>query len=388
MVSKKDDQQTNAPTTPPMGSYVPTADDKQQKNMLIHPATQDLADYQASWLDGTKPFRGLATGLQDIDQAIGGLDRFVLLAGRSGAGKTTLALQFAQGILKRGTPVVIYSYEMARGEILTSLLKLEAHDLVATQDPTNKPPYTHLHTNTIELRGNDPALQADYRKTIDDAMQSLNSTVERLYIRDSQTGILPILPPSKTARAKDTPIDVKQDAKPSMLDDIEYVKHGAGTQDVLVIVDSVQDIVATNNPNQVQAEIEAVNDLTRSQQMTGATILVTAQKNKGSVNSTDSYGDVMGSMSFIHKPNTALELVTVAEVVNKLPQSERARYQQEVRDLEADAKRDFAKPMLLNVIKGRFTGTGSLPLMFYGAWGYFDTKADPNYKDMYSILER
>jgi hypothetical protein len=83
-----------------------------------------------------------------------------------------------------------------------------------------------------------------------------------------------------------------------------------------VVVDSVQDIVPLT-ANQVQAEIQTVQELTEVQQKTGATILVIAQKNKGSINSVDSYGDVMGSMSFIHKPNTVIEIITAKELLAK-----------------------------------------------------------------------
>ena len=74
-------------------SYKPTTEIKQELAELIHPITADLEHYKAQLGDGTKEFRGLSTGYDYIDKLISGLDRFILLAGRSGAGKTTLALQ-------------------------------------------------------------------------------------------------------------------------------------------------------------------------------------------------------------------------------------------------------------------------------------------------------
>ena len=56
-------------------------------------------------------------------------------------------------------------------------------------------------------------------------------------------------------------------------------------------------------------------ELTILQQQTGATILATAQKNKASTTSGDDYADVMGSMSYIHKPNTVLMLDTPREML-------------------------------------------------------------------------
>ena len=346
-----------------------------EKDRLIHPVAQDIEDYRASLLDGTRKFRGLATGIDELDELIGGIDRFVLLAGRSGAGKTTLALQMALGVLDKGTPVIIYSFEMPRNEIITSLVKLEAKKLGTTL----------LHTDTIELKGNDPDLPKDIRQSIDQSLQMLSRTGVRLYIRDSKTGIPPILP--RSVKHKNEKVDHKDDKIVTILDDINHVKDECKADEVLVLIDSVQDIVDTTNPNQTQAEIEAVNDITRLQQLTGATILVTAQKNKGSISSQDSYGDVMGSMSFIHKPNTVLELITVAEAINKLSPSERNKYKDTVAELEAQARKDFAKPMLLKQIKGRFTGTSALPLSFYGRYGYFDTTEDINWSDVYGILK-
>ena len=66
-----------------------------------------------------------------------------------------------------------------------------------------------------------------------------------------------------------------------MLADIQniqtkYYKKTDAKKPVLVIIDSVQDVVDTGRDNTVQAEIKAVTDLTKLQQLTGATILATA----------------------------------------------------------------------------------------------------------------
>lgn len=346
--------------------FKPSDELKKEQAEYIHPLNADLQDYKESLGDGSRPFRGLATGFDEIDEIIGGLDRFILLAGRSGAGKTTLALQLALGVAQH-KPVIIYSFEMSRNEIITSLLKATAHRLGLEG----------LYTKTIELQGNDPNLPSNVADAIVQSLTELDRTGERVFIKDSSQGIPAILP---------YPTQGKTDKSPTIYDDIERVKKICKSDEVLVLIDSVQDVVDTSNPNQVQAEIKAVNDLTILQQKTGATILVTAQKNKGSVNSQDSYGDVMGSMSFIHKPNTVIELVTLAEMINKADKDHKEKIKDLADEIEQEAKQGNCKPMFLNVIKGRFTGVESLPLKFYGAYGYFEAGQDKNYSDAYKLF--
>lgn len=346
-----------------MATKVEPSDElKKELAEYIHPLNADLQEYKESLGDGSRPFRGLSSGFDEIDEIIGGLDRFILLAGRSGAGKTTLALQLALGVAQN-KPVIIYSFEMSRNEIITSLVKATAHRLGLEG----------LYTKTIELQGNDPNLDPKLADTLAQCLDELDRTGERVFIKDSSHGIPKILPH-------------QGDKVATIYDDIEQVKKLCKSDEVLVLIDSVQDVVNTQNPNQVQAEIEAVNNLTELQQKTGATILVTAQKNKGSTKSTDSYGDVMGSMAFIHKPNTVLELHTFKEAINKADKDEKERLEQLADEIEQNAKNGNCKPMILEVVKGRFTGVANLALKFYGAYGYFEAGKDKNYSDTYNTM--
>lgn len=342
--------------------FTPSKELQNERADKIHALNTDLQAYKESLGDGSRPFRGLSSGLDEIDSLIGGLDRFILLAGRSGAGKTTLALQLALGVAQ-SKPVIIYSFEMSRNEIITSLVKATAHRLGLEG----------LYTKTIELQGNDKNLDPKIADVLTQSLTELDRTGERVFIKDSSHGIPKILPH-------------QGDKVATIYDDIEQVKKICKSDEVLVLIDSVQDVVNTQNPNQVQAEIEAVNNLTELQQKTGATILVTAQKNKGSTKSTDSYGDVMGSMAFIHKPNTVLELHTFKEAINKADKDEKERLEQLADEIEQNAKSGNCKPMILEVVKGRFTGVANLALKFYGAYGYFEAGKDANYSDTYNTM--
>lgn len=338
-----------------MAKYQPDEQTKLEKATRLLPLSSELEQYRQELGDGSKTFRGLVTGFNEVDDLISGLDRFILLAGRSGAGKTTLATQLALGVATH-TPVLFYSLEMGRGEITTMMLQVLAKG---------------LYRNDIELRGNDPKLEADKQTKLDTAFSQLAGLASNVYIKDATAGIPRIADP--------------KDAN-SIINTIEAIKAKHKAERVLVVVDSVQDIVPLT-ANQIQAEIQTVQELTEVQQKTGATILVIAQKNKGSINSVDSYGDVMGSMSFIHKPNTVIEIITAKELLAK-SKDDPTKAREIEQSIEADAKDGYAKPMYLNIIKGRYTGTSAIPLQYYGAYGYYEGGKSKRYSEVYNPFDK
>ncbi len=350
-------------------TYQPDEQTKKAKAESLNPIANDLADYKEGLGDGTAEYRGLVTGFSEVDNLISGLDRFILLAGRSGAGKTTLASQLALGVAKH-TPVLFYSLEMGKSEILTMLLQVLAKG---------------LYRNDIELRGNDPKLASDIKTKLDTAFTDLQALAKNIYIRDASTGIPNIAYP------KDKKGNSIIDAN-SIEYAVESLKQKHNSERVLVVVDSVQDIVQLTS-NQIQAEVQTVQELTEVQQKTGATILVLAQKPKSSISSKDSYGDVMGSMSFIHKPNTVLDLITAKEFINRLKDEagkDKAKLAEAVQlqqDIEADAKDGYAKPVYLNIIKGRYTGTSAIPLQYYGAYGYYEGGKTSRFSNVYDAFK-
>lgn len=338
-----------------MDKYQPDDKTKLEKATRLLPLSNDLEQYRQELGDGKQTYRGLVTGFNEVDDLISGLDRFILLAGRSGAGKTTLATQLALGVAEH-TPVLFYSLEMGRGEITTMMLQVLAKG---------------LYRNEIELRGNDPSLPTHTKQKLEGAFTNLTQLAGNVYIKDATAGIPRIADP--------------KDAN-SIYSTVEALKAKHKAERVLVVVDSVQDIVPLT-ANQIQAEIQTVQELTEVQQKTGATILVIAQKNKGSINSVDSYGDVMGSMSFIHKPNTVIEIITAKELLAKSKDNPNQAREIE-QNIEADAKEGYAKPMYLNIIKGRYTGTSAIPLQYYGAYGYYEGGKSKRYNDVYNPFDK
>lgn len=339
---------------------------KLEKDLALTPVSNYLEDYQAELGDGSAKYRGLVSGFTEIDDLISGLDRFILLAGRSGAGKTTLALQLALGVAEKDTPVIIYSLEMCRAEIITKLLQVVAHDQYRY----------NLYANSIDLHGNDPKLDANTKEALKSSLEHLNEVGKLIYVRDSVNGVPDILDHDNS----------KSKIK-SLYQDVLDAKTKHKVDRVLVLIDSVQDIVKAENAQQTQAEVNALAELTILQQQTGATILATAQKNKASTTSGDDYADVMGSMSYIHKPNTVLMLDTPREMLSAVGKGSKGglvkEQQQTLRDIEKEGRKGGERPMLLKVIKGRFTGTGAIPLTYFGAYSYFKGGKSDRYIEFY-----
>jgi len=95
----------------------------------------------------------------------------------------------------------------------------------------------------------------------------------------------------------------------------------------------------------------------------------------------------MGSMSFIHKPTTVLEIITAKELLAKSKDDSDRKAEIE-RVIESDAKDGKSKPMYLNVIKGRYTGTSAIPLQYYGAYGYYESGIISKYKSVYDLMNK
>ncbi|MGQ9890099.1 MAG: replicative DNA helicase [Aggregatilineales bacterium] len=78
---------------------------------------QVLADVDAVLESGTIP--GISTGISTLDRALGGLrpGRLTVIAGRPGAGKTTLMLQIAVAAARAGHPALVMSCEMTEAEM-------------------------------------------------------------------------------------------------------------------------------------------------------------------------------------------------------------------------------------------------------------------------------
>lgn len=84
--------------------------------------------------------RGVATGFEDLDNALAGMQKsnLLILAARPGVGKTSLALNIAQNVaVKSKRPVGFFSLEMSKEELVDRLLVSQA-DIDAWKLKTGK----------------------------------------------------------------------------------------------------------------------------------------------------------------------------------------------------------------------------------------------------------
>jgi replicative DNA helicase len=144
--------------------------------------------------------RGVSTGLADLDEITNGLHagQMIIIAGRPGLGKSTLALDFLRSCsIKHGMASVIFSLEMSKSEIVMRLLSAEAGvkladmragrmsdanwaRLVATMGEVNDAPlYVDDSPNLtmMEIRAKARRLkqQADLRLVVVDYLQLMTS---------------------------------------------------------------------------------------------------------------------------------------------------------------------------------------------------------------------
>jgi replicative DNA helicase len=79
-----------------------------------------VSDLNAAYENGTVPDEGFRTGLIDLDEATGGLQRgdLIILAARPGMGKTALAMQIASQVADQRYGVAVFSLEMSRNHLI------------------------------------------------------------------------------------------------------------------------------------------------------------------------------------------------------------------------------------------------------------------------------
>ena len=327
---------------------------------ILHPIGNQLDDYYDTLGDGSRAFEGLETGVSSFDELIGGLNRFVLVAGQAGVGKTTLALQLSLGIIdKEQIPVIYYSFEMSKRDMFT----------MAVQNMHRK-----LTRADIVLRGRQPQTKlTDNGKTdpIKDTLAQLNSKYgSLLYILDSSEGV-----PTTTA----------------IKEQIEQVKATHKADNILVVIDSLQDIVPTGQ-NQVQAEGQVAQELVQIQHATNATLLTINQRSKEGVKAGDGYSSVKGSVDFMHKPTTVINMIggkdalRLAKDKKVIEGSEYDRIKEQLNNQTKDPSMPY--PVMLTVLKGRNSGYGNIPMQYYGAYRYYDEGRSAIFRPLYDAFDK
>ena len=95
------------------------------------PLREVLDQYLEERASVTEPLEGgapIATGFEELDQLLGGLQRsdLLILAARPSLGKSTLAVNISLNVAKAGATVGIFSLEMSREQLAIRMLSSEA----------------------------------------------------------------------------------------------------------------------------------------------------------------------------------------------------------------------------------------------------------------------
>jgi len=82
-----------------------------------------IAEIDFRFNSGGKPV-GIETGFKLIDQRIGGIrnQNLFILAARPAMGKTTLAMNIAENLIRKDIPVLVFSAEMSRSELMERMV--------------------------------------------------------------------------------------------------------------------------------------------------------------------------------------------------------------------------------------------------------------------------
>lgn len=234
--------------------------------------------------DGSRQFTGLQTGFDKLDDATLGLDGLIVLSGKSGGGKTSLAIQLAYQILElENAPVIIYSLEMGKRQVLARLLA-----------QTAKIEERNIHragkTNSV----NDYLSKSDYEK-LANKREYLKKIGGKLYIIDRADGLLSF---------------------DAIKEQLKLIKALHKTDKAFVVVDHLQVFNVNREQSyyadQIGKETAIINGFKDIQELTGATILLLSQENKSKVNSGEMTA-VKGTSDIVYLADMVMQIVSKDE---------------------------------------------------------------------------
>ena len=123
----------------------------------IASVTSEVLDHLAQVVEAQGRVVGLSTGMEDLDHKLGGLQApsLIVIAARPGMGKTALALNIAEHVSRQGDPVLFYSLEMGRAQLLQRLIADETGIGTDRQrgGPLNRKEYLSLASAAADLGG-------------------------------------------------------------------------------------------------------------------------------------------------------------------------------------------------------------------------------------------
>jgi replicative DNA helicase len=236
------------------------------------PITNYLGEYIDLLGNGERELIGIKTGEVKLDRALLGLSGVMILGGKAGGGKTTLALHLAKKVAQNKTPVLFYSLEMPKISIVTKLLSSLAK----------------VGYGDILLKGKTAFEKGGKRELGEDSKQAL------------QQGLIKLQEIADYITIKTRDIQDGEVTFDSLLADIEYLKRKHKTEEVLVIVDHLQLFTPSRaTRDQIDKEQDLINKFKEININTGASILLISQQNKASYDNAK-VTSIKGSVDIIY----------------------------------------------------------------------------------------
>lgn len=293
------------------------------------PITSYLKDYIDMLGDGERELIGIKTGEVALDRALLGLNGVMVLGGKAGGGKTTLALHLAKKVAENKTPVLFYSLEMPRIAILTKLLSS----------------LSKVGYGDILLKGKTAFKEGGVRELSEEDKQALRDGLARLQIIADYITI-------KTKDIQDGEITFD-----SLLADIDYLKRKHKTEEVLVVVDHLQLFTPSRDTrDQIDKEQDLISKFKEVNTNTKASILLISQQNKAMYNNVTTTS-IKGSVDIIY-------LADVVMFVKK---------QEEEREEYAEVFNEFANnDMELVIDKNRYNAPTTLKYCFNASFSLIE----------------
>lgn len=279
-----------------------------------------IDDYCNLLGDGRRPYLGIETGWEELDGVLSGLNGVIVLGGIAGIGKTSFTLYLGYNIARSGTPVLFYSLEMGRRDIITKLIAR----LASIE-------YSRILTEGQRMLNADDEEGERLRVAIND----LRDNGKMFYLRTRERG--------------QEPITIE-----NIEGEIAWVKHKSNSERVLVIVDHLQVLTPGDYKDQLDKENKLIVGFKEIQERTGAVVLLISQKNKAGFTAKDLQA-IKGSV----------DIVYLADVVMFL---EFDKAEENMMGIEPN-RSDII--LNLEIKKNRYGPVGRLKLRFYGAYGWF-----------------
>jgi len=243
----------------------------------LTPISKWLDSYGDQLGDGERQYIGIETGDKAIDEAFSGLHGVIIIGGKAGGGKTTIATHFAKRVAQKGTPVLFYSLEMPKEDILNKLLSSIAE--VGYYDIVLKGKSAFSGTGAGKL-------SEGKANKIKKARKELEAFAGCIYIRTGSGG--------------------EQVTFEQLEKDILHLKEQHKTEQVFVVIDHLQMFTPKKPSKEIRDTIDKEQDIidnfVKTKKDTGACFLLISQQNKGGYDKS-SPESIKGSVDNLYKPD-------------------------------------------------------------------------------------